>query len=334
MSMRHRSNLIKMASVPENQESTVNADFATSDRKTNDETASQTSYTASVLSGKYSKISQSKKNKVFNLEKTKMEAWTFVLSKKKAFEHHSKFCEMFLEFLSSEMSDRLLSLCIIYISNILKYERYRVKYELKLTEEHYEPMVEAKRECINNLTELSYAYSQILQEYTFRSPHNLRFRDTVKETMFFEALYMVAAYVTTADFSNQKLQSIIENEIGRLFRTKHFRATDQEKPKFLTAEESFKLKHYGFKLPSDTLKRRKITTAVNARSPLVSSVFPAFNRVAQDMDFAFEQINLDIPPHILFSIKDISGKMGGESSKEEEASLSSKQSILNASGMV
>ena len=163
--------------------------------------------------------------------------------------------------------------------------------------------MEAKKQCIDNLSELSFAYSQILKEYTFRSPHNIRFRDTVKETMFFEALYMVAALVTTSDFPNQKLQPVIEMEIARLFRTKYFREPEPEKKsksRFLTAEESFKLRGYGIKLPNDTLKRRKIIAAVNARSPLLSSVFPSFNVVEYDIDYGFDQINLDVPPAVLF----------------------------------
>lgn len=192
--------------------------------------------------------------------------------------------------------------------------------------------MEAKKECIDNLSELSLAYSQILQEYTFRSPHNLRFRDTVKETMFFEALYMVTSFVATVEFPNPKLQPIIENEIERLFRTKYFRITDHEKKnsRFLTAEDTFKLKNCGFKLPSDTLKRRKITTAINSRSPLISSVFPGFNRVAQDMDYQFEQIQLNLPPHILFSTKNISNSVGEGGTEDEDSSsiASQKPSVI------
>ncbi|KAG2387861.1 hypothetical protein C9374_001455 [Naegleria lovaniensis] len=326
LTAKHRSNLLRMSNLPENTSEMGNDNqFATSERRQkDDDNQSQTSFAQSVLSGKMTKLTQPKTTKLFNLEKTKNEAWASVLETKKNYTKHQKFCEMFVDFLNSDMADRLFSLCVLYICNLLNYERAKVKYELKLTEEYKKQEMEAKKECIDNLSELSFAYSQILQEYTFRSPHNLRFRDTVKETMFFEALYMVTSFVTTIEFPNPKLQPIIENEIERLFRTKYFRITDHDKKnsnRFLTAEDTFKLKSCGFKLPSDTLKRRKITTAVNSRSPLISSVFPGFNRVAQDLDHQFEQISLNLPPHILFSTKNISNSVG-EGGKEDEDSSS------------
>ncbi|KAF0981488.1 hypothetical protein FDP41_012145 [Naegleria fowleri] len=333
LTAKHKSNLMRMANLPENASEPNSDQLATSERRQkDDDNQSQTSFAHSVLSGKMTKFTQPKTTKLFNLEKTKHEAWASVLETKKNYTKNQKFCEMFVDFLNSDMADRLFSLCILYITNLLNYERAKVKYELKLTEEYKKQELEAKKECIDNLSELSLAYSQILQEYTFRSPHNLRFRDTVKETMFFEALYMVTSFVATVEFPNPKLQPIIENEIERLFRTKYFRITDHEKKnsRFLTAEDTFKLKNCGFKLPSDTLKRRKITTAINSRSPLISSVFPGFNRVAQDMDYQFEQIQLNLPPHILFSTKNISNSVGEGGTEDEDSSsiASQKPSVI------
>lgn len=132
LTAKHKSNLMRMANLPENASEPNSDQLATSERRQkDDDNQSQTSFAHSVLSGKMTKFTQPKTTKLFNLEKTKHEAWASVLETKKNYTKNQKFCEMFVDFLNSDMADRLFSLCILYITNLLNYERAKVKYELK-----------------------------------------------------------------------------------------------------------------------------------------------------------------------------------------------------------
>ncbi|KAL9644282.1 hypothetical protein ABK040_005743 [Willaertia magna] len=307
-----------------------------SDKKDEDTLSSSSSYTFSVLSGATkTKVPQNKSAKLFNLQKVKEDAWKYTLERKKAFKKQLNFCEKFKEFLDSELADRVFCLCILYIASLLNYEKVKAKYELKVTDTNQQHLKEARKECVDRITELSFCYTQILQKYNFRNPHNLRFRDTLKENLFYEALYLVASYITTIDFPNQKLHGVIEKEIARLFRTKYFNAEDEKRlmSSFISAEDIYKLKHeLGIKLPTDIRKRRNIVTAVTSRSPLISSVFPSFNRHTNCLEFGFEQIELEIPPNVLFSKNtETPSKSMQDQGQEDEESI--RSSVMSTTGM-
>ncbi len=115
---------------------------------------------------------------------------------------------------------------------------------------------EAKQDAVDRLTELSFCYAQILKANTFRSEHILTFRDTLKEEMFYETLYHVVSIITTSEFENQKIHPIIDAEIARVFRTKHFGMSERDKKEmtfFIKGEDLYHLKHQlGVKIPYDS----------------------------------------------------------------------------------
>lgn len=114
-------------------------------------------------------------------------------------------------------------------------------------------MEQSKAEVIEKLMELSFCYSQILQRHTFRREGIQTFRDTVSEQLFYECLYKIVNLIVQNQFDNPKLQSIIEAEIARLFRTQSFSLTKNDRKEirlFIPSEKLYHLRQeMGFKPP-------------------------------------------------------------------------------------
>jgi len=205
-----------------------------------------------------------------------------------------KITKQFNLFCKTELMDRFLYACIDYFSvffdlqkhlsdaseEMAKAERLNLYSQGKTNSssitqlEYAAAAMKADEESRGKMREVAAIYAAILVKYTNYS--------NTQERHFFETLYDFSARVLFT-MNDRKRWHIIENELGRIFRSDHFnlsmRKNVQHAAKPIRCKEL-----YGLKQKDEPLARAReesqkpkssIHTAMHMRSPVISTLFPA-----------------------------------------------------------
>lgn len=125
----------------------------------------------------------------------------------------------------------------------------------------------------------------------------------------------------------------IEAEVNRLFRTHHFVSAPSDKKPIsnrLKITDMYDLKHkFGMKLPGHPRSKCEIHLAAKGRSPLLTSIFPAFDKFEYHdtgmLNRGFEHLTLNLPAEVLISNKPLNKKSTSNDSRPDTSAAQSNQ---------
>eukprot|EP00818_Percolomonas_sp_WS_P005717 CAMPEP_0117438540 /NCGR_PEP_ID=MMETSP0759-20121206/2105_1 /TAXON_ID=63605 /ORGANISM="Percolomonas cosmopolitus, Strain WS" /LENGTH=434 /DNA_ID=CAMNT_0005230233 /DNA_START=29 /DNA_END=1330 /DNA_ORIENTATION=- len=235
----------------------------------------------------------------------------------------------FRQFLDSDLSREFFGLIFIYLGGLLRVERCRLELDTKslgteAVKDALKPKFsfikkkettqtkpnnlqvlrrrynDARAESKDQLSRLSFVYSQILSQYRF--PHDMK-----KETLFFETLYLFSYKIVIAKFpSHPSMHAVIRDELSSLFRTSIFHRSPHEKAQMKLTVKSNTLhfmNHKKIALPKPQLNVKLADSKV--RSPLMDHSLKRpdmqkYNQIGNQKKRAKKKEGLNIPPHILF----------------------------------
>ncbi|XP_039324804.1 protein phosphatase 1 regulatory subunit 36 isoform X2 [Saimiri boliviensis] len=117
--------------------------------------------------------------------------------------------------------------------------------------------------------------------------------DTQKDWKFFESFYTFCTYVAWIVFRRQHLTEI-EEEIGRLFRTNMFNIPRRKREDEESGGEKKRMTFVQFRRMM--AKRPAIKTAINMRSPVMSTLLPSLREKAQNVfEKKYHQVGVNLP---------------------------------------
>jgi len=186
-----------------------------------------------------------------------------------------KITKQFNLFCKTELMDRFLYACIDYFSVFFDLQKHLSDASEEMAKAERLNLYSQGKTNSSSITQLEYAAAAMKADEESRGKMR-------EERHFFETLYDFSARVLFT-MNDRKRWHIIENELGRIFRSDHFnlsmRKNVQHAAKPIRCKEL-----YGLKQKDEPLARAReesqkpkssIHTAMHMRSPVISTLFPA-----------------------------------------------------------
>eukprot|EP00741_Cyanophora_paradoxa_P023664 tig00021612_g22858.t1 len=191
----------------------------------------------------------------------------------------------FKRFKDSELLDRFLRNAHGYFTRLFEIEAFRERLAKNpANAAGLEREVAARQaEMEGHLKEMAGIYASIILAQS-------NFEKTQQERLFFETLFDFANRVLYTCFKDKKQWIVIENEMGRIFRSASFNLSARKnaeqaqkiKGHTLTSRELYRLRHEGDPVQNSRVlaqlyPRRSGTSihaAIAARSPIISTLLP------------------------------------------------------------
>ncbi|XP_054423419.1 protein phosphatase 1 regulatory subunit 36 [Pteronotus mesoamericanus] len=213
--------------------------------------------------------------------------------------HDAKFVALFLlqetemqricsftTFMKNKNLDNFLMALLYYLSHYLEkisLEKKPKSYMVGLVEKKEMELVLSKLEAAQKY--LAQKYCILVLGVGMPDKHHMccgkeKISDTQKDWKFFESFYTFCTYVAWIVFRRQHFTEI-EEEIGRLFRTNMFNIPRRKREDEESGGEKKCMTFVQFRRMM--AKRPAIKTAINMRSPVMSTLLPSLREKAQNI---------------------------------------------------
>ncbi|XP_039324805.1 protein phosphatase 1 regulatory subunit 36 isoform X3 [Saimiri boliviensis] len=195
--------------------------------------------------------------------------------------------------------DNFLMALLYYLSHYLEknsLEKKPKSYMVGLVEKKEMELVLSKLEAAQKY--LAQKYCILVLGLAMPDKHHMccgkeKISDTQKDWKFFESFYTFCTYVAWIVFRRQHLTEI-EEEIGRLFRTNMFNIPRRKREDEESGGEKKRMTFVQFRRMM--AKRPAIKTAINMRSPVMSTLLPSLREKAQNVfEKKYHQVGVNLP---------------------------------------
>lgn len=192
----------------------------------------------------------------------------------------------FTTFMRNKNLDSFLMALLYYISHYLEknsLEKKPKSYMVGLVEKKELELVSSKLEAAQKY--LAQKYCILVLGLGMPDKHHMccgkeKISDTQKDWKFFESFFTFCTYVAWIVFRRQHFTEI-EEEIGRLFRTNMFNIPRRKREDEESGGEKKRMTFVQFRRMM--AKRPAIKTAINMRSPVMSTLLPSLREKAQNI---------------------------------------------------
>nr|XP_039324803.1 protein phosphatase 1 regulatory subunit 36 isoform X2 [Saimiri boliviensis boliviensis] len=205
----------------------------------------------------------------------------------------------FTTFMKNKNLDNFLMALLYYLSHYLEknsLEKKPKSYMVGLVEKKEMELVLSKLEAAQKY--LAQKYCILVLGLAMPDKHHMccgkeKISDTQKDWKFFESFYTFCTYVAWIVFRRQHLTEI-EEEIGRLFRTNMFNIPRRKREDEESGGEKKRMTFVQFRRMM--AKRPAIKTAINMRSPVMSTLLPSLREKAQNVfEKKYHQVGVNLP---------------------------------------
>ncbi|XP_037596402.1 protein phosphatase 1 regulatory subunit 36 [Cebus imitator] len=205
----------------------------------------------------------------------------------------------FTTFMKNKNLDNFLMALLYYLSHYLEknsLEKKPKSYMVGLVEKKEMELVLSKLDAAQKY--LAKKYCILVLGLAMPDKHHMccgkeKISDTQKDWKFFESFYTFCTYVAWIVFRRQHLTEI-EEEIGRLFRTNMFNIPRRRRENEESGGEKKRMTFVQFRRMM--AKRPAIKTAINMRSPVMSTLLPSLREKAQNVfEKKYHQVGVNLP---------------------------------------
>uniref|UniRef100_A0A8C9AEW2 Protein phosphatase 1 regulatory subunit 36 n=1 Tax=Prolemur simus TaxID=1328070 RepID=A0A8C9AEW2_PROSS len=208
----------------------------------------------------------------------------------------------FATFMRNKHLDNFLMALLYYLSHYLEknsLEKKPQSYMVGLVEKKEMELVLSKLEAAQKY--LAQKYCVLVLGLGMPDKHHMccgkeKISDTQKDWKFFESFYTFCTYVAWIVFLRQHFTEI-EEEIGRLFRTNMFNIPRRKREDKESGGEKKRMTLVEFRRMM--AKRPAIKTAINMRSPVMSTLLPSLREKAQNVfEKKYHHVGIKLPAQI------------------------------------
>ncbi|XP_045421735.1 protein phosphatase 1 regulatory subunit 36 isoform X2 [Lemur catta] len=205
----------------------------------------------------------------------------------------------FATFMRNKHLDNFLMALLYYLSHYLEknsLEKKPQSYMVGLVEKKEMELVLSKLEAAQKY--LAQKYCVLVLGLGMPDKHHMccgkeKISDTQKDWKFFESFYTFCTYVAWIVFLRQHFTEI-EEEIGRLFRTNMFNIPRRKREDKESGGEKKRMTLVEFRRMM--AKRPAIKTAINMRSPVMSTLLPSLREKAQNVfEKKYHHVGIKLP---------------------------------------
>nr|KAF6502039.1 protein phosphatase 1 regulatory subunit 36 [Molossus molossus] len=192
----------------------------------------------------------------------------------------------FTTFMRNKNLDNFFMALLYYLSHYLEksaLEKKPKSYMVGLVEKKEMELVLSKLEAAQKY--LAQKYCVLVLGLGMPDKHHMccgkeKMSDTQKDWKFFESFYTFCTYIAWIVFRRQHFTEI-EEEIGRLFRTNMFNIPRRKREDEESGGQKKRMTFVQFRRMM--AKRPAIKTAINMRSPVMSTLLPSLREKAQNI---------------------------------------------------